>query len=141
MGIKEHLDFSLRIHFDRVLKSNGFELVNSNIGGMGGIYYFKNNWLNFNLLNDRGIILTSISSIHSKKEFDFNVINVLLKEKTKPLKLVKHDYSTSLNLKQESSLFESNIELLKEMFNKENYKKTEFELNKLQKERAKLRYG
>ena len=141
MGIKEHLDFSLRIHFDRVLKSNEFELVNSNIGGMGGIYYFKNNWLNFNLLNDRGVILTSISSIHSKKEFDFNVISVLLTKKNTPLKLVKQDYSTSLNLKQESSLFESNIELLKEMFNEENYKKTELELNKFQKERAKLRYG
>ena len=142
MGIKEYLDSCLNKYYIGMLKSNGFELVDSNISGMGGIYYFKSDWLNFSILNDRGIIETRISSLYSKKEFDFDIINAFFVRNTgltiDDKKFGKSDLSKRLNLEQESQLFESSIDTLKTMFNEQNYNQTELELHKYEKERAKL---
>ena len=145
MGIKEYLDKSLNKYFIGILNKNGFELAESNISGMGGIYRFKNIWLNFEIVNDRGIIETRISSIFSKHNYDFDLINAYLNRKNKSngenLKFGKSDLSKRLNLEQESELFENNLFELKTMFNELNYKQTESKLNEIGNERAKLLFG
>ncbi len=145
MGIKQYLDNNLNKYYIEILNKNGFELTKSDIRGMGGIYKFKNNWLNFQIVNDRGIIETRISSIFSKHYYDFDLINAYLNRRNKSNgekpKFGKSDLSKRLNLEQESELFESNLSELKTMFNELNYKQTESELNKIGNERAKLLFG
>jgi hypothetical protein len=145
MGIKEYLDNCLNKYYIGILNKNRFELTESNISGMGGIYRFKNSWLNFDIVNDRGIIETRISSLYSENFYDLNLINAYLsrRNKTKLEKPTfgKSDLSKRLNLEQESELFENNLTELKTMFNELNYKQTESELNKIGNERAKLLFG
>ena len=142
MGIKEYLDNSLNKYYIGILNKNGFELTESHISGMGGIYRFKNSWLNFDIVNDRGIIETRISSLKSESFYDFDLINAYLnrrnKTELKKPKFGKSNLPKRLNLEQESELFENNLTELKTMFNELNYKKTESELNKIGNERAKL---
>ena len=142
MGIKGYLDNSLNKYFIRTLNKKGFELTESDVRGMGGMYRFKSNWLNFEIVNDRGIIETRISSIYSKHYYDFDLINAYFNRKNKSngenSKLGKSDLSKRLNLEQESKLFESNLSELETMFNELNYKQTELELNEIGNERAKL---
>ena len=145
MGIKEYLDNSLNKYYIGILNKNGFELTQSNISGMAGMYRFKNSWLNFDIVNDRGIIETRISSLFSDEYFDFDLINAYLnrrnrRELEKP-KFGKSDLSKRLNLEQESELFENNLTELKSMFSELNYKQTESELIKIGNERAKLLFG
>ena len=145
MGIKEYLDTSLNKYYIRILNENGFELTESDISGMGGIYRYKNSWLNFDIINDRGIIETRISSLKSENFYDFDLINAYLNRRNnteleKP-KFGKSDLSKRLNLEQESELFENSLTELKTMFNELNYKQTEYELNKIGNERAKLLFG
>jgi hypothetical protein len=142
MGIKEYLDNSLNKYYIGILNKNGFELAESNISGMGGIYRFKNSWLNFDIVNDRGIIETRISSLYSENFYDLDLINAYLnrrnKTELKKPKFGKSDLSKRLNLEQESELFENNLTELKTMFNEFNYKQTESELDKIGNERVKL---
>jgi len=145
MGIKEYLDTSLNKYYIGILNENGFELTESDISGMGGIYRYKNSWLNFDIVNDRGIIETRISSLKSENFYDFDLINAYLNRRNnteleKP-KFGKSDLSKQLNLEQESELFENSLTELKTMFNELNYKQTESELNKIGNERAKLLFG
>jgi hypothetical protein len=145
MGIKEYLDNCLNKYYIRILNENEFELTESDISGMGGIYRFKNNWLNFEIVNDRGIIETRISSIFSKNYYNFDLINTYLNRKNKSIegkqKFGKSDFSKRLNLEQESELFESKLSELKTILNELNYKQTESELNKIGNERAKFLFG
>tara|TARA_R110002124_G_scaffold286303_1_gene466802 strand:- start:59 stop:496 length:438 start_codon:yes stop_codon:yes gene_type:complete len=145
MGIKEYLDKSLNKYYIGILNKNGFELTESEISGMGGIYRFKSSQLNFTIVNDRGIIETRISSLFSKHFYDFDLINVYLNRRNKlgveKPKFGKSDLSKRLNLEQESELFENNLTELKTMFTELNYKQTESELNKIGNERAKLLFG
>ena len=145
MGIKEYLDNNLNKYYIGILNKNGFELTESNISGMGGIYRFKNSWLNFDIVNDRGIIETRISSLFSENFYDLDLINAFLSRRNKTElekpKFGKSDLSKRLNLEQESELFENNLTELKTMFNELNYKQTESELNKIGNERAKLLFG
>jgi hypothetical protein len=145
MGIKEYLDKSLNKYFVEIINKNGFELTESNISGMGGIYRFKNSWLNFDIVNDRGIIETRISSLYSEKFYDFDLINTYLNRRNKSEvekpKFGKSDLSKRLNLEQESQLFENNLTELKSMFDQLNYKRTEVELDEIGNERAKLLFG
>jgi len=145
MGIKEYLDNSLNKYFLEILNHNGFKMTRSDFSGMGGIYNFKNSWLNFEIVNDRGIIETRISSLLSENFYDFGVINIYINrrnksEEEKP-KFGKSDLSKRLNLEQESELFENNLPELKAMFNEKNYKLTESELNKIENELMKLLLG
>jgi len=145
MGIKEYLDNSLDKYYIGILNKNGFELTESNIAGMGGVYRFKNSWLNFEIVNDRGLIETRISSLFSENFYDLDLINAYLnrREKTemeKP-KFGKSDLSKRLSLEQESELFENSLTEIKTMFNELNYKQTESDLNKIGNERAKLLFG
>ena len=137
MGIKEHLDNSLNKYYIEILNNNGFELLESNISGMGGIYRFKTSWLNFDIVNDRGIIETRISSPYSENFYDFDLINAYLNRRNKSEmekpKFGKSDLSKRLNLEQESELFEKNLTELKSMFNELNIKKTESDLKKIGK--------
>ncbi|TQO37030.1 hypothetical protein GQ41_1619 [Arenibacter algicola] len=145
LGIKEYLDQSLNKYYIGILKDNGFELVKSKMSGMAGFYVYKSNWLNFIIANDRGIIETNISSLYSKEYYDFDIINAYLLRldglNSSRNKFGGNDLTKRLNLEQESNLFKSNIELIKELFNKENYKKTEFELDRIGNERADLLFG
>jgi hypothetical protein len=145
MGIKEYLDNCLNKYYIRILNKNKFELTESNISGMGGIYRYKNSWLNFDIVNDRGIIETRISSLYSENFYDLDLIKAYLSRRNKAEvekpKFGKSDLSKRLNLEQESELFENSLSELKTMFNKLNYKQTESELNKIGNERAKLLFG
>ncbi len=115
------------------------------MSGMAGKYKFKSSWLNFDIVNDRGIIETRISSVYSNEFIDFDIINIYLNRKNKTEiekpKFGKSDLSNRLNLKQESELFKSCILELKEMFNELNYKQSELELNKIENERADILFG
>jgi len=133
MTFKEYLDKNLNKYYLNTLEQNGFEITKSDFRGMGAGYYFKNNWLNFNIINDRGIIMTNISSIYSKKVFDFNIIDAAFIQESG-----KYDLLKNLSLEQESDLFQKNIDLLYSIFNKHNYKQTELKLHTFNKERAKL---
>ena len=121
MGIKEYLDNSLNKYYIGILNKNGFELTESDISGMGGIYRFKNSWLNFDIVNDRGIIETRISSLKSENFYDFDLINAYLNRRNKTEfekpKFGKSDLSKRLNLEQESELFENNLTELKTITN------------------------
>ena len=143
--MKVYLDKSLNKYYLGILNQNGFEMTESDFSGMGGIYRFKNSWLNFDIINDRGIIETRVSSLFSKHFYDFDLINVYLCRRNKSAdensKFGKYDLSKRLNLEQESELFKNNLSELKTMFNKLNYKQTESELNKIGNERAKLLFG
>ena len=145
LGIKEYLDESLNKYYIEILKDNGFELVKSKMSGMTGFYVFKSDWLNFIIANDRGIIETNISSLHSKEYYDFDIINAYLLRSngldSSSIKFGGNDLTKRLNLEQESNLFKSNIDLIKGLFNKKNHKKTEFELDKIGNERADLLFG
>lgn len=147
MEIKEYLDSCLNKYFIEILNRNGFELTEKLFSGMGGIYRFKNNWLNFEIVNDRGIIETRISSIFSDTFYDFDILNAYLKRNNKTKIEIekptfgKSDLSKRMNLEQESRLFESNLTEIKTLFNKLNYKQTELELNVIGNERAKLLFG
>tara|TARA_R110000850_G_C9860020_1_gene456196 strand:+ start:324 stop:914 length:591 start_codon:yes stop_codon:yes gene_type:complete len=145
MGIKEYLDKSLNKYYLGILKENGFELTESDFSAMAGIYRFKNNWLNFDIVNDRGIIETRISSLYSENFYDLDLITAYLNRRNKKEmenpRFGKYDLSVRLTLEQESELFKSNLTELKTMFNKLNYKQTESELNKIGDERAKLLFG
>ena len=140
--MKVYLDTSLNKYYLGILNQNGFEMTESDFRGMGGIYRFKNSWLNFDIINDRGIIETRVSSIFSKHFYDFDLINAYLCRRNKSddenSKFGKYDLSKRLNLEQESELFENNISELKSMFNEKNYKLTESELRKIEEERVKL---
>jgi hypothetical protein len=142
MGIKEYLDNSLNKYYIEILNNNGFKLTESNFSGMGGIYRFKNSWLNFDIVNDRGIIETWISSLYSKNFYDFDLIYAYLSRRNKTElekpKFGESDLSKRLNLEQESELFKNSLPELKTMFNKLNYKQIGSELNKIGSERAKL---
>lgn len=145
MGIKEYLDESLNKYYIEILKENGFELTESDFSAMAGIYRFKNNWLNFDIVNDRGIIETRISSLYSENFYDLDLITAYFnrrnkKEMEKPI-FGKSDLTVRLTLEQESELFKSNLTELKTMFNELNYKQTESKLNKIGDERAKLLFG
>jgi hypothetical protein len=145
MEIKEYLDSCLNKYFIEILNRNGFELIEKLFSEMGGIYRFKNSWLNFEIVNDRGIIETRISSIFSDTFYDFDILNAYLKRNNKieieKPKFGKSDLSKRMNLEQESRLFESNLTEIKTLFNKLNYKQTELELNIIGNERAKLLFG
>jgi hypothetical protein len=145
MGIKEYLDNSLNKYYIEILNKNGFELTESNIGLLGGIYRFKNSSLNFDIVNDRGIIETRISSLYSENFYKLDLINTYLNRRNKTElekpKFGKSDLSKRLNFEQESELFENSLSELKTMFNELNYKHTESELNKIGNERAKLLFG
>ena len=82
--MKEYLDESLEKYFIQTLNKNGFELIDSEFSDMGGIYRFENGNLKFSIINDRGIIETSISSKYSINAFDFGLLNVYLLKKIKP---------------------------------------------------------
>lgn len=147
MEIKEYLDSCLNKYFIEILNKNEFELTETNFSGLGGIYQFKNSWLNFEIINDRGIIETRVSSTFSNTYYDFDIINAHLNRRNKTEKEIekqkfgKSDLSKRMNLEQESNLFENNISEIKTIFNKLNYKQTELELNAIGTERAKLLFG
>ncbi len=145
MGIKEYLDNSLNQYYIGILNNNDYELIESVISGMGGMYRFKNTWLNFEIVNDRGIIETRISSLFSENFYDLDLIIALLNRENKiePVKSKyrKSDLSKRLSLKNESELFKNNLSQINTMFNQLNFKESEFKLDKIGNERAKLLFG
>ena len=143
--MKEYLDECLEKYFIQILDRNGFELIESTFSGMGGIYRFENEHLKFSIINDRGILETSISSIYSKNVFDFGLLYVYFLKKIKAEsikpKFGENILSKRLNLEEESEFFEKQFDWLKTIFNKTEYLATENELLNLATERMKLLFG
>ena len=143
--MKEYLDECLEKYFIQILDRNGFELIESTFSGMGGIYRFENEHLKFSIINDRGILETSISSIYSKNVFDFGLLYVYFLKKIKAEsikpKFGENILSKRLNLEEESEFFEKQFDWLKTIFNKTEYLTTENELLNLATERMKLLFG
>ena len=114
---------------------------------MSGLYSFKNDSLEFTIVNDRGIMETRIKSIHFNDSFfDFDTINVLMKKLKGEIdssnKSVFKNYLTKrLNLEDEAELFDRNMDFIKELFDKKNFKRTEKALREIGKERAKFLFG
>ena len=124
--MKEYLDESLEKYFIQTLNKNGFELIDSEFSDMGGTYRFENGNLKFSIINDRGIIETSISSKYSINVFDFGLLNVYLLKKIKPEsikpKFGENILSKRLNLDEESDFFEKQFDWIKTIFNKKKIK-------------------
>jgi hypothetical protein len=143
--MKEYLDNCLEKYFIQILNRNEFKLIDSEFFGLGGIYRFENSDLKFNIINDRGIIETSISSIYSEYFFDFELVNFYLFKQTKSEilkpKFGENILSKRLNLEEISSLFEKELDYINFIFSKTEYLKTETELLKIGAERAKLLFG
>ena len=143
--MKEYLDESLEKYFIQTLNKNGFELIDSEFSDMGGIYRFENGNLKFSIINDRGIIETSISSKYSINAFDFGLLNVYLLKKIKPEsikpKFGENILSKRLNLDEESDFFEKQFDWIKTIFNKTEYLLTENELLHLANERMNILFG
>ena len=143
--MKEYLDNCLEKYFITILNRNGFKLIDSEFSGMGGIYRFENNDLKFNIINDRGIIENSISSIYSKNFFDFELVNFYFLKQTKSgilkPKLGENILSKRLNLEEISFFFDKEFYWIKSIFDKTAYLKTETELLNIGNERAKLLFG
>ena len=143
--MKEYLDDCLEKYFIQILNINGFELFDQEFSGMGGIYRFKNDDLKFNILNDRGIIETSISSIHCENTFDFGLLNVYFLQQNKA-KIIKPKFgknllSKRLSLEDENIFFEKQFDWIKTIFNKTECLKTETELLNLGNQRMELLFG
>lgn len=143
--MKEHLDKCLEKYFIEILNRNEFKLAHSEFLDMGGIYRFENSTLKFDIINDRGIIETSISSIHSKNSYDFKLVNVYFLKLTKSEilepKFGKNILSKKLSLDEISLFFDREFEWISSIFNKTEYFKTEAALNTIGDERAKLLFG
>ena len=143
--MKEYLDNCLEKYFIHILNRNKFKLINSEFSGMGGIYKFKNNNLKFNLINDRGIIDSSITSIYSKNFYDFEIVNIYLLNHNKTeflkLKFGENIFSKKMNLEEISSFFEDEFDKINFIFSKSEYSKTENELQILEKERVRRLFG
>jgi hypothetical protein len=143
--MKEHLDNYLEKYFIQILNRNEFKLIDSEFSGMGGIYRFENNELKFNIIDDRGIIETSISSIYSKSFFDFEIVNFYLLKQTKSgilkPKFGENILSKRLSLEEISLFFEKEFDWINSIFSKTEYLKTETELLNIGNERAKLLFG
>ena len=112
---------------------------------MGGIYRFKNKNLKFNIINDRGIIETTISSIYSENYFDFELLKVYFFKQTKS-EIIKPKFgenilSKRLSLEEISYFLEKEINWIGSIFDKTKYLKTENELQNIGNERAKLLFG
>lgn len=143
--MKEHLDNCLEKYFTQILNRNDFKLLNSDSFGMDGIYRFENENLKFNIINDRGIIETTISSIYSDNSFDFELLHAFFlkqtkSEITKP-KFGENILSKRLSLEEISFFFEKELNWIKSIFDKTQYLKTEEKLLNLGNERAKLTFG
>jgi hypothetical protein len=143
--MKEYLGEYLEKYFIQILNRNGFELLDSSFSGIGGIYRFEKEHLKFNIINDRGILETSISSIYSKNAFDFGLLYIYFLKKIKPEsikpKFGKNILSKRLNLDEESAFFEKQFDWIKTVFNKTEYLTTENELLNLANDRMKLLFG
>jgi hypothetical protein len=143
--MKEYLDETLEKYFIKFLNINEFKLIDSEFSGMGGIYRFENRDLKFNLVNDRGIIETYISSIYSTNFFDFDLINFYFLKQSK-LESLKPSFGKNLltkrlNLEEIRLFIEKEFDWIKFIFNKTEYSKTETELIHIGNERAKLLFG
>ena len=143
--MKEYLDECLEKYFIQILNRNEFEFIDSTFSGMGGIYRFENEHLKFSIINDRGILETSISSIYSKNVFEFGLLYVYFLKKIKHQsikpKFGENIFSKRLNLEEESEFFEKQFDWIKTIFNKTEYLTTENELLNLANERMKLLFG
>jgi hypothetical protein len=144
MKIKEYLDYCLNKYFLQTLEENQFKLTNSDFSSNAGKYTFNNNILNFNIINDRGLIETSISSIYSDRFHNFETINLFLNpidlNKKDRLTFGKNGNSKRLSLTDISELFENSIEKLNFKFDKCNYIETEKKLNKLETKNSDFEY-
>lgn len=143
--MKELLDNYLEKYFIQILNKNEFKLIDSEFSGMGGIYRYENSDLKFNIINDRGIIETSISSLYSKNFFDFELINNYFLKQTKS-EFLKPNFGENiltkrLNLEEISLFFDKEFDWIKFIFDKTEYSKTETELLNIGIERAKLLFG
>jgi hypothetical protein len=143
--MKEHLDNCLEKYFIQILNRNEFKLIDSVFSSMGVIYRFENSNLKFNIINDRGIIETSISSINSINYFDFELLNFyFLKQKKSEIlkpKFGENILSKRLNLEEISLFFDKEFNWIKSIFDKTEFLKTETELQYIGNERAKLLFG
>jgi len=140
--MKEYLDACLEKYFNEILSEKEFKKSDPLFSGMGAYYEFKNNDLKFMIVNDRGIIEISISSVHSKNSFSFELINAFFYEALgASLKIVDNILSKRLDFKAIKDLFLEKYETLKVVFSKVNHRKADDKLSALGNKRAALLFG
>ena len=130
--MNEKLNEYLEKYFIQILEINEFKVISSDLYKLGESNIYSNNHLKFKLINDRGIIETSISSIFSDLYFDFELLYsyYLIKTKAgndKP-KFGDKIINRRLSLEDISLFFEKEYNLLKNIFEKDNYLNNEKEL-------------
>jgi hypothetical protein len=143
--MKNYLDESLEKYFFKILNSNGFQLVGSQFSGMGGLYRFESDHLKFAIINDRGLIETTIASIYSKNDFDLELLSAYFLTKMTPdclnAKFGESILSKRLNLEEQNEFFEKQFDWIKTIFTKTAYLTTESDLSNLANERVKVLFG
>ncbi|WP_026463822.1 hypothetical protein [Adhaeribacter aquaticus] len=143
-GIKEYLDYCLETYYEKILEKHGFKLENQLMSGMAALYSFKNDRLRIDLVNDRGLIETRIASIYSNESYcDLDLLNVLIiLKKEGKVSLDKQTLSTipikRLSLRDIAELLNLNMELIRELFSKENFLQTNKFLNVIGERRAEI---
>lgn len=144
-SIKGQLDKHLKRFYQRILDLYQFKLIEKRIQGQAAMNSYQNDVILLRLINDKGIVNLTIASVYDQDEsYDLDVLGVLLKSK-KGEELnhekLKYDLTRSMTPSEEITLLENNMALIKELFNKDNFKVTQQELDKIGWKRAELLFG
>ena len=144
-SIKGQLDKHLKKNYQQILDLYQFELIEKKIQGLLAIYSYQNDVILIRLINDKGIVNSTISSVYGKGDFyDLDVINVLLKTKRRidmNEEALKYYLTRSMTPSKEVELLKNNMALIRELFEKNNFEKTQKELSEIGWKRAEFLFG
>jgi hypothetical protein len=128
-----------------LLTKYNFKLALKQIEGMGGLYQYENESFCLKIINDRGIVDSTLAPIHNLNAyFDLGLLYWLVSLQQNPnanqwdklLILVKN-----LSCEEEAVFIDSNYALLNDLLSEEKYTGTKAELEKVGRERADLLFG
>src|SRR5690606_35367818 len=134
-SMKEYLDNAMEQHFTFYMKENNFHFERFKSSSFGISYTFSNGHIRLVISKDRGLIETSLSSIHSENYFDINLIYNFHKSKNCDLSLEdffgKNPQSNRLNLEQAAAFLQDQRNWITNIFKENNYIETEKDLHNL----------
>lgn len=146
-GVKGHLDYYLRKFYKQILDKYKFELIDKRIKDLAplvAIYTYRNDTIKLNLINDKGKVNCNIASVYGKDDFyDLDVLKILIKTKSEDLneETLKYYLTRSMTPSEEVKLLDNKMALIGELFDKNNFEKTQKELGKIGWKRAEFLFG
>ena len=143
--IEGYLNYCIKMFYLDLLTKYNFKLVTKNIEGMGGLYQYENEYLSFQIINDRGVVDGMLAPLNNTSiYYDLGLLYGLIYIKQNPdcnqwdkqLALTKN-----LSCAEESAFVDANYNLLKDMFSAEKFSETQSELKMIGSERAAFLFG